>query len=142
MFIRTGREDFWRKTISVIRQYPALGIGLNTYSKLSNTEEFDWIGGYPHNCYLQMAAETGVLGLAAFLWILFVLFLNAMKSLRSIQDRYFEILLLGSMAGAAGFLIHSFVDTGLYSVKLGNLFWIMMGFMTAMQIIAKQSEQK
>ena len=131
-FRASGRETFWRNSVGIIRRFP-FGIGLNTYSRVSH--EYDFAYGYPHNCYLQLTAEMGFFGLFAFIWIIIALFKNSIGNLRQIKDPLLSSLLLGSLAGLFGFLIHSGVDTNFYSVQLGNFMWLVMGIVVASQKI-------
>ncbi|HOW35848.1 MAG TPA: O-antigen ligase family protein [Candidatus Omnitrophota bacterium] len=132
-FNASGRIVFWNDAVKIIREFP-LGIGLNTYSKVSYKYDQVW-GGYPHNCYLQLAAEMGILGLLVFLWLMIVLFKNSIRHLQTMNDEFLTALLAGSLAGLLGFMLHSGVDTNFYSVQLGNLMWVVMGVIVAVQQI-------
>lgn len=125
-----NRLGYWKRSVSIIKDYPLLGSGLNTYSSIQWRYDVGW-GGYPHNSYLQMTAETGVLGLLSFLWLLFVLYKNLFKALRKMRESPLELLLVGFGAGLSGFLSHSFFDTNFYSVQLSSLMWLIMGVVVA-----------
>ena len=132
-FSGMGRIHIWKEAIAIIRDYPVFGCGLNTYTEIGPKYKVDW-GGYPHNCYLQMAAETGLVGLLAFLWLVFNFFKEALKALsRAVNQPFWYSVLLGLAAGVAGFLFHSFLDTNLYSVQLTNLFWATIATAMAIQ---------
>jgi O-antigen ligase len=68
-----GRASESLTAWSMVRQHPFLGVGLNNYTTLY--QEYAKSLGLapsaepraPHNLYLEVAAETGVVGLAAFL---------------------------------------------------------------------------
>jgi len=128
-----GRRDFWREATSIIKDFPILGIGLNTYSKIAPRYKVSW-GGYPHNCYLHMAAETGLLGLGSFIWMICVLFHMTLRNLKKIQNPFKHTLLYGFLLGLAGFLTHSFLDTNFYSIQLGMLFWLAISVIMQAQI--------
>lgn len=127
-----GRFGFWEEATNLIKKHPFFGAGLNSYSKLTT--------GYAHNCYLQMAAEIGLVGLAAFLAMMGVLFWQSWQVFPKIQNAYFGSVLAGSLAGLAGFLIQSFFDTTLYSVQLGNLMWVLIGFIIVAPRLAHSAE--
>ncbi|MFA5059041.1 MAG: O-antigen ligase family protein [Candidatus Omnitrophota bacterium] len=127
----SGRVEFWKNSFKIIKDFP-FGTGLNTYTRVSHDRR---LGGYPHNCYLQLTAEMGFFGLFAFLWIIYALIWNSFKGIRFMSDKFLLAVLLGSLSGLIGFLAHSFVDTNFYSVQLGNLMWIMMGVCVAAQKI-------
>ena len=92
-----------------------------------------WVGGermprYAHNCYLQVAAETGVVGLATFGWFLIVLMGAGWRAQRSpalgTEDRY---LLLAWLAATTAFLTQAFFDTPFYSLRFAALFTCVSG---------------
>jgi len=133
-FSGSGRMKYWQEAINMIKDYPVFGVGLNTYSIVGRGYKINW-GGYPHNCYLQMAVEIGIVGLLSFLWIIFVIFRNSLKNLKIMNDPFLQLALLGALAGYYGFLVHSFFDTNFYSVQLGSLLWLVMGIIIAVQRI-------
>jgi len=133
---QNNRFGYWRRSFKIIKDYPIFGCGLNAYALVAGRYSVGW-GGYPHNSYLQMAAETGFIGLIIFLWILFVLFRESIRALRRIKTQEFRILLFGFLTGLLGFLIHSFFDTNLYSVQLSSFLWVIIGVIVALQRVEK-----
>lgn len=65
------RAGYWRATAQMFREGPVLGIGQGNfadyYQMLKRPEDQD--ARQAHNDYLQILAEAGILGLAAFIWI-------------------------------------------------------------------------
>ncbi|MDR7485161.1 MAG: O-antigen ligase family protein [Armatimonadota bacterium] len=64
------RWDLWRSVPKIVRDHPALGSGYGTFTRIWPRYSPDpRYGEKPtaHNVYLNFAAETGLLGLAAFL---------------------------------------------------------------------------
>jgi len=123
-----GRGTYWHEAMSVIAAKPVFGFGLNTYSIVVRRFKEGW-GGYPHNCYLQMTAELGIVGLSAFLWIFVRLYRTFFQALQRTIDLEIRALLVGTAAGLTGFLIHSAFDTFFYSVQLGAMMWLIMGLL-------------
>ncbi|MGA2775482.1 MAG: O-antigen ligase family protein [Candidatus Omnitrophota bacterium] len=122
------RFNLWKESLRIIREYPLTGCGLNTYSKVARNYQSFWFGGgYPHNSYLHMAAETGLLGLFAFFWFLFSFFRAGFRYFKKTKD----YLILGLLSGILAFLVHAFFDTHLYSLQLVVLFWFMLGLTVA-----------
>jgi putative inorganic carbon (HCO3(-)) transporter len=122
------RAKLWKESLEMIKDYPLIGCGLNTYSVVARDyKSFDGGGIYPHNSYLQMAAETGLLGLFAFLWVLFSFFKMGLQHFNQKRD----YLVLGLLSGILAFLVHAFFDTHLYSLQLVVLFWYMLGLTIA-----------
>ncbi|MBU0548511.1 MAG: O-antigen ligase family protein [Candidatus Omnitrophica bacterium] len=124
----SARILLWRESLKIIRDYPLIGCGLNTYSIVAKKyKSFDEGGIYPHNSYLQKAAETGLCGLLAFLLVLCSFFRMGMRYLNQKKD----YLALGFLSGILAFLVHAFFDTHLYSLQLVVLFWYMLGLTVA-----------
>ena len=139
-----GRMGFWEEAIGMIKDSPFLGVGLNAYSKVAPKYFVNW-GGYPHNCFLHMAAETGFIGLFVFLWLLGSIFHIAFRGIAKAQDGYLQVLLLGATSGYGAFLIQSFFDTNFYSVKLGVFMWVIMGLIVAVEklsLCSKENQKK
>jgi len=127
----SGRFMYWKKAISVIRTSPIWGTGLNTYTRIIKRDADPNTWRYAHNCYLQMAAETGLLGLACFLWLLFVLLRHSLDRCDQIKDLWPLSILQGAMAGLFGFMVQSFFDNTFYTVQLGVYMWLIFGLMVA-----------
>ncbi|OIO34507.1 MAG: hypothetical protein AUJ70_00905 [Candidatus Omnitrophica bacterium CG1_02_40_15] len=122
------RAKLWKESLEMIKDYPLTGCGLNTYSVVARDyKSFDGGGIYPHNSYLQMAAETGLLGLFAFLWVLFSFFKMGLQHFNQKRD----YLVLGLLSGILAFLVQSFFDTNLYALQMVVLFWFMLGLTVA-----------
>lgn len=119
------RLRYWQTTWKMIEASPILGHGVNlfyqTFPRFAPADEA--YRGYAHNCYLQMWAEVGILGLIAFL----VPFLAWIPKAFITEDRK-AFTLRGALAiGAAAFLMQSFADTHFYSLQTAILFWIFWG---------------
>ncbi len=136
IFSGSGREEYWMEAINMIKDHPVLGVGINAYSIVARDYKISW-GGYPHNCYLQMAAELGILGIGAFFWILVCLWQKVRGFMRNSSDMFCQIHVLGLTAGLLGYLVQSFFDTTMYSVNLGTLLWLLFAGIYQMTRVAK-----
>ena len=119
-----GRFSFWKNAISIVHSSPVWGTGLNTYTRVLRRNPNRGTWWYAHNCYLQTAAETGLLGLACFLWMLFVLLRHGLVHCQQIKDLWPLTFLQGTVAGLIGFLAQSFFDNTFYTVQLSMLMWL------------------
>ncbi|MDE2028299.1 MAG: O-antigen ligase family protein [Candidatus Omnitrophica bacterium] len=137
-FESIDRINFWKSAIFIIKKYPALGSGLNTYALM--LKKFSLPNWYAHNGYLQIGAETGLVGLSCFLWMLFVLFRQGIKGIGIGMGSWSNILLQAGLAGLLGFLGESFFDNSLVSVQLAVLFWLMTGFTVAVLNLNNKNE--
>ncbi len=123
------RWHMWQAAIGMIRDRPILGHGVNTF--MANYLTY-WVGGqklprYAHNCYLQVAAEAGLVGLLTFLRLLWLWFGRLMVGLRHLPPSQDQTLLIGFIVGLFAFLLHSGLDTNFYSLRQAALFWVLAG---------------
>lgn len=129
----SGRLAFWKKAVSIIRSSPIYGTGLNTYFRVIKRDPDRRTWWYAHNSYLQMAAENGLVGLACFLWMLFVLLRQGFN--------YCKLpFLQGIVFGLFGFLVQSFFDNTFYVVQLAVFMWLIFGLIVA--VIRVYSSQR
>lgn len=128
------RKVMWENGIKIFKEHPIIGNGVNTFFnkyRFIRQDEDRGRGSYAHNCYLQMAADIGLVGLASFLFFAASVLLRAFSSLKKTKDPLYYSLMLGIALGLTAFLLHSFVDTNLYSLNLAALFWLSAGILTA-----------
>jgi putative inorganic carbon (HCO3(-)) transporter len=130
-YINSLRFLRWKQGLSIVKDYPVFGTGLSTYMSVSSRYPIVVKGQgeyYPHNSYLHLAAETGLVGLFCFLWILVSWYRLVTQALKKTTHP----LLLGLISGISAFLVHSFFETNLYSLQLAVLFWFMFGLALAL----------
>jgi O-antigen ligase len=137
------RWDMWTAAWEMIKDRPVLGQGLNTF--MANYLDY-WVGGermprYAHNCYLQVAAETGLIGLGAFLWVLGALFARVVTAIRRAPHAE-QALLVGWCAGLAAFVVQATVDTNFYSLRQAALFWILSGAAVGLSMRATETPMR
>jgi O-antigen ligase len=113
----------------LIKGSPFLGIGQGNFVwAFSQVAVFDnWIYQPVHNIYLLIAAETGILGLFAFLWFLFKIMRNIYLARKVFKDR---IMLFGLLGIISFFLAVGFFDHLLWDLQQGQIiFWLFLGLL-------------
>ena len=136
-FVRLGTSDrwnMWQAALGMIRDRPILGHGVNTF--MANYLDY-WVGGerqprYAHNCYLQVAAETGFVGLVTFLGLLGLIFAQWFAALRRGGGSDDRLTLIGFTAGLFAFVLQAGIDTNFYSLRQAALFWLLAGLATGL----------
>jgi len=138
------RRMIWEAAWKMIMHNPLLGLGLGTF--MFNFKEYV-VEGYPfdipyaHNCYLQMGAEIGIIGLSSFLFILMLFFFRGIRILNLNQQTFSWYILLASLASVLGYCVQMAVDTNFYSLDLGMLFWLLLGLgVAATKIVGQESK--
>ncbi|MGH9686180.1 MAG: O-antigen ligase family protein [Candidatus Acidiferrales bacterium] len=79
------RFTYYRETLAAIPSHLLLGGGIGSWSVFYyGTDE----RGYPHNLFLEVAFEEGLLGLAALSFFLFAMGVASLRLLRATGTRY------------------------------------------------------
>lgn len=129
------RSNMWSTGWQIFRKHPIVGNGINTFfenfKNFRNDEDKYIRGSYAHNCFLQMGADIGILGLSSFLIFVFLVIYSSIKKLLNGPSAFQNSFILGLSLGLIAFLVHSFFDTNLYSLNLSALFWLGMGLVAA-----------
>lgn len=131
----------------MIKHHPLIGVGVSTFStnylKYKLPEPGYAMTGdkmYAHNIYLQMAGEVGLLGLAAFLWLLFNYFKFAFTQYRLIQVQLYKTCLLGIILCIIAFLINGLTETSLYYSRVAIIFWYLIGLSFGIRRICNENK--
>ncbi|MFH0772260.1 MAG: O-antigen ligase family protein [Candidatus Omnitrophota bacterium] len=127
------RMIIWKTAWRMFLEKPVLGNGLGTFMKVfekTKPASYHEIV-YAHNCFLQTAAETGIVGLFIFLWLVFSVLRAAIRKFFILEDLFLKAVTIGLFGGIAAYLINSFFDTCLYSLPLAVLFWAAIGLAAA-----------
>ena len=144
--LASGRGYMWSRTIPLLKNYLFTGSGPdsftmvfphNDYIGLLYSGYYDNIITKPHNMYLQMGVQTGVLSLLAFLTFYIWYFISSVRiyikgKFTSIYSKYGLAALIGSI---------SYMVSGLAydsSICVAPIFWTMIGFGIAANYKAKQ----
>lgn len=121
-----ARLEIWQTSWLIFKEHPILGIGLNDfeYHYRENLPRvafppLEWLVAQPHNLYLALLTQTGILGFLAFLWIIIKFIKSTFQQSNQILTTYY--LLLASMSAI---LIHGLVDTPYFKNDLSIIFWI------------------
>jgi O-antigen ligase len=135
-----GRIPLMKMAGEVIADHPLLGVGLNNYPVvLSRYARLGFAGVWlqtVHNKYLLVAAETGLLGLTAFL---FLLWGGLSRSWRVWKwgEGGLKTMALAICFALVAMSIHMFVDI-FRGRSLEQMFWVLVGLATAIYSINQQ----
>ena len=128
------RKEIWQAALNMIAAHPFIGVGVNTF--VLNYARYklpmDTIqSAYAHNHYLHMAAEIGLIGLAAFVFLL-VRAAGAWRELLRSSAGRMTWLLTGVGCGVVAFLAIGLLESALYSARTNAFFWVWLGVLFGM----------
>lgn len=84
--------------LDMLEKNPVLGVGPGTFSTRYLDYEYRWEEGRrlearaPHNMYLQVAAETGLIGLALFMGMIFAALISVSRIYKQTEDAELKLL--------------------------------------------------
>lgn len=110
------RLSVLRDGLRMARVRPLLGWGLGCFkTAYPQFRSFytNQLVDYAHNDYLQALLETGLLGLAAVIWFVWVALSRGLRSFANWQYDASSAARLGVLLGVTGILLHSLVDFNL-----------------------------
>jgi O-antigen ligase len=123
----TLRTDFNNMGLEIIKKYPALGVGVGNYTE-AQKDLFDldgWQHQPPHNIYIYLAAELGLLGLGLFLVIIFDILKQAWQFIR--QPLGFTLITVVILILIMGMFDHYFL-----TIQQGRMiFFLILGLVFA-----------
>jgi len=128
------RASMRRGTWRIFLDHPLLGSGLGTLQIVFPAYESLYDGktvNHAHNDYLEMLAETGLLGGLCCAWFIVVLLSESSKRVRRSNRTFSGALQFSGFVACSGFLVHSLVDFNLHIPSNALLFFLMAHLATA-----------
>jgi O-antigen ligase len=113
----TWRAEYWGEALG-LQDSPVTGIGLKQVA--AQSEE----GKQPHNDFLRAYVEMGLIGLAAYLWLMWQVLATGVRAMRATRDGPPEnrALAVGAAAVASGYVLMSLVANLMSQVVVGLYF--------------------
>jgi len=126
--VSTGKRAAMRHgTLRLFLNHPLLGTGLGTFQMVYPPYDSEYDGkivNHAHNDYLEVLAETGVVGGLCCAWFLGILLLNGLKGMAESDSSFGSALNLSGLVACSGILVHSLVDFNLHIPANALLFLI------------------
>ena len=122
----SGRDVLWRGAAMIAGERPILGFGPRTFPVIFPLfdESPDKNVGSWHNDYLQIYMESGILGVAALLWLLWRGVVPAIQRMRSPGISAEERRVLLALSSSIGFFV---IFGGMFDTLVGLFFKILLG---------------
>lgn len=131
------RMNVWLGVLAMLRDswWAGVGIGNETFQKvygLYMISGFEALGAY--NIFLEVAVETGIFGLLAYLW--FVLAAIARSFFHALRGEA-RPWAIAAIAALLGLMIHGLVDTVFYRPSVQILFWLVLALIIRLPVAAQ-----
>lgn len=119
MKLEQERLVLWYKTYDMIDRYPLLGVGCGNWQiempnatlvNLWRGEDLNFTFQRPHNDFLWILSETGLIGFNLYLFFVIALLLFSVKALKMSGNKQSIYLLMFCVAFIIGYFVISFFD--------------------------------
>ena len=158
-FIRPASADsrllIWRISYNMFKDNPVTGIGFGNYSHKymdyqadffkdeGNVEKYSMIAGnvnHAHNEFIQLLVETGIIGFALFLAIIFYIYYHSLSLLFSKKlNKEDALILSGALSAVSSILVIAFFGFYFYFPYLSIFF---IGYLALISHILRNNKIK
>ena len=136
------RLEAWRIVIGIVKVNPVLGLGpANYYHYTPLSPILGWYVKFnSHNNYVDIIAQTGLLGLACFLWFAWEAGWLAWRLRARAPEGFAQAYVYGALGGLAGTLVAAMLadwvlpfvyNIGLAGFRASVLGWLFLGGLVA-----------
>ena len=129
-----GRGFIWGETLAMLKHTLVLGTGADSFALAFPQDNYveKYLNGYetliitkPHNMYLQIAVQNGVLALILFLVAVLIYLYKAWRSYQNKDESDMPGLQTGIAAGMIGYLFTGLVNDA--TICITPIFWCLFG---------------
>lgn len=126
------RLNLWRGAILIFKDNPINGIGLNNFSEIigNNPYHKNPMGSkaHAHNNYLQLLAETGIIGLMAFLFLNYKVIMTLFSLIKKTRDNFNKYYYYFVFGMYINYLFQGLTEYNLVDRYINIVLWIFIGF--------------
>lgn len=115
----SGREELWKQTVKIFFENPIWGVG---WWKLT-----DLIGNQPHNTYLQILCELGIVGFIIFIIAIFISLWNFTQYYKMYKNKGInKDFLIGTVFYQIYFIIISLFENTLCNIEFFFMYFFVL----------------
>ncbi len=125
----SARIDSLKQIMKDWPKKPIIGYGVTGYVFLDSQ-------------YPKVLIETGIVGLLAFLYLLYSIFKLAVRRMKDAKTPYFKGLAIGFFAGYIGLLFHALGANTFIIVRIMEPFWFFAGIIAVLPALERQHQEQ
>jgi O-antigen ligase len=125
----SARIDSYKRALEIWWQSPIIGHGV------TGTHFID-------GQYMRLLAETGIIGLATFLFMIWRLLKETWNIYLNCDDKYLKGAVLGFFCGIIGMLAHALSANTFIIIRVAEPFWLLAGLIMLIPRIREQPEEE
>ena len=117
----------WKTSTQDWLKHPVFGYGVTGY-------------GFIDAQYFKVLVDTGLVGILAFLALLYRLWGRMIEAYRQMAEPWTQGLVLGVVAGYAGLLVHAIGANTFIIVRIMEPFWLLVGLIMVVMRLQSQAD--
>lgn len=135
--LKGGRLVRWITGLRILEISPVFGVGLGEFGgavamnngavQLVDTNVVKTF--YMDNYYLKTAVETGIVGLTAFVFLMWQVIICSIRTIHITHDKKLKELEIGILAGMLGVIVHNWVENVFEVPMMTSCFWLLAAVM-------------
>ena len=145
MTTMVGRISAWKGGFSLIRDFPIFGVGLGGWPEIFERYQLppwqDLFFSQAHDDYIQLFAETGIVGVAMFAWLAILIIRKVALGARSLEASAVPIF-AALTAGIVALCAIEVFDFDLRIPAIAMLFAVFAGLLVRLTTIGSWSADK
>jgi len=124
------RLNIWRGTLRMLGDFWPVGVGQGEYA-FNSVYMYYSLGAiftpHSHNLFLQIFAETGIVGIFMFIGVLACFFRAQANFLRRVTEFRLRVMSAAMVAAVTGFLVQGVFDYAFYNYRVMLAFYLFIG---------------
>jgi len=124
------RIYFLKGSLRIIRDYPITGIGWEGFRIVYpeyKPDEGRQLVSHAHNNFVDVAVDSGLLGLGIFIWLLVTIYKVGFHIFKELEDGYFKGIAWGFLGSLTAFLIAGLSQYNFGDSEVVMLFYFLLG---------------
>ncbi|MGH2416204.1 MAG: O-antigen ligase family protein, partial [Microcystaceae cyanobacterium] len=133
--VATWRSTQWQFAWDMIQHRPWIGWGLRNFTPLYEAKMGLWLG-HPHNLFLMLLAETGIIGALLFCglvgWILVQasFLFNTLSTVSRLEIKQpwvnHQLILFTYLVAFGSCTLFNFLDVTIFDLRVNTLGWVLL----------------
>ena len=125
----SARINTWGEALKNMKKHPLLGFGITGWKFLDSE-------------YVRVLIETGLIGLAAFLYLLYSILKKTWNIYKNAKIPLFKALALGFFVATISMMTHSVGANTFIIIRIMEPFWLLCGLVIAIPQIEEIEKKK
>ncbi|MCC0176505.1 O-antigen ligase family protein [Waterburya agarophytonicola K14] len=123
--VETLRITQWQFCWDLIQERPFLGWGLRNFSPLYEAKMNYWFG-HPHNLFLMLGAETGIIFVLLLIGIVGLIMYRAIMMLINWKSDRFKIIYFSYLVAFSCCILFNLLDVTIFDFRVNTIIWILL----------------